>query len=251
MKQTYPFFIMLLVGLLACKSPQREVDTEAPKRLTGHIQTDLNLLLPEGNITVDRMSGVKRDMRLAELQTKYQKGVQAHYDWYVSYIQDFKIGEPIPYHPSFGLSSEEYEERQKRIDAITYYSEGLDKVDIIKDQEKIQFKTSKKLSDFENVRFNLKNNTVNVGDYVLHFADSVNIESTKNGFRSKWKGYVWSYAEPSDIHLEALENVQGLDIVQYKVSVGLLEDGRSLLQLEATEIEDGIVLLEKNVPLLL
>lgn len=250
MGKLYHIIAACFILVLGCK-PETPTNPNKHPVLTGNITADVNNLLPEGEITVDVMDGIKRDMRLAELQTKYQQGAREHYDWYVEYIKNYNLGEPIPYHENFGMTTEEFQERQDRINKITFYSTGLQKIQIIKENGIIRFKADKKLKNFENVRFNLKKNTAHIGDYALQFADSIHINNTNNGFRSKWRGYVWTYENPKDIHLEALKNITGLNVVQYKITLGQLENGDALLILKATEVEQGIILFDMDLPIII
>ena len=212
---------------------------------------DVNNLLPKGEITVDAMNGVKHDARLKELHSKYRRGAREHYDWYVEYIKRYEVGQPIPYHENFGMTPEEFQERQERMENTRYYSTGTYHLQVLKSDGIIQFKADKKLKVFNNVSFNLKNNTVNVGDYVLQFAESIDVPHANNVFRSKWKGYLWKYESPNDIHLDALTNINGLNVVQYKVIIGQLEDGRGLLELKATEVTAGVVVIDLDLPLII
>lgn len=250
MGKLYYIVILLCVIQIGCK---QEDNFSNPKKipLTGDIKTDINNLLPEGHITVEVMDGIKRDMRLSELQTKYQMGAREHYDWYVDYIKNYNIGEPIPYHENFGLTPDEFKERQERIDKITFYSTGLQEIEIIKNNGIISFKADKKLKAFENVQLNLNNNTAQIGDYVLHFSDTLNINHKNNGFKSKWKGYVWSFENPPNMRLEALRNFTGLNVVQYKITVGQLENGNTLFSIKATEVQQGIIVLDIDLSVII
>jgi hypothetical protein len=243
-------FIFIATVWYGCGVTPVDSHKAAPK-LTGNIQQDVNNLLPEGGVTVNIMDGVKKDPRLSELNKKYKKGTRENYGWYVQYIKNYKIGEPIPYHENFGLTPDEYKEMQERIDKISFFSTGLQEIRVIKQNGIISFKTEKRLKEFENVSFNLNNNTAKLGDYTLEFVDTVSMNTTKNGFKSKWKGYLWTYENPKDIHMEALENVVGLNVVQYKITLAQLEDGRTLFSINATEVQEGIIVLKFDVPLLI
>ena len=146
--------IFMATTWYGCGTTPIDSHKEVPK-LTGNIQQDINNLLPEGGVTVDVMDGIKRDPRLSELNKKYQKGARENYEWYVEYIKNYKIGEPIPYHENFGLTPDEYKEMQERVDKITFFSTGLQEIQVLKQNGIISFKTEKRLKEFENVSFNL------------------------------------------------------------------------------------------------
>ena len=248
----HKIYILVLITSIGygCGTTPIDSHKEVPK-LTGNIQQDVNNLLPEKEVTVDVMDGIKRDPRLSELNKKYKKGLRENYGWYVEYVKNYKIGEPIPYHENFGITPDEYKEMQERIDKVTFFSTGLHKMQVIKQNGIISFKTGKSLKEFENVSFNLNNNTAKLGDYTLQFADTLRMNTTKNGFKSKWKGYLWTYENPKDMHMEALEDVVGLNVIQYKITLAQLEDGRTLFSINAIEVQEGIIVLKFDVPLLI
>ena len=63
------------------------------------------------------------------------------------------------------------------------------------------FRSTGKLSDFDSLKIDLKNNVVIFGQYEMNFVDTINVNDEKNGLRSKWKGYTWKYEEPDDFDL--------------------------------------------------
>lgn len=241
--------IVLLCLSAGCARDHAGSGVRERQRMGGNLEADMDLLLPAGRVTVDRMDGVKRDTRLSELNKKFRKGAREHYDWYVDYIQSYPVGPPPPYHPNFGMTEEEFNEMNARIAKIEFYSTGLQEIDIIHEAGKIRFRADKKLKVLESVRIDPATRTAAIGNRVLHLADTVTV-NLPNGFKSRWKGYVWMFEEPENMHLDALRNITRLHVIQYKLTVGQLEDGRTLLAVRCIEVEDGIVMLEVDVPVI-
>lgn len=212
---------------------------------------DVYNLLPAGETTVELMDGIAYDARLSELQKKYKNGVIAQYDWFIEYVKSYDIGKPIPYHENFGITPEEYAERRQRIDSTRYYSNGLQKIWIKHVDGTIRMEGKKKLKQFNNIVFYPKENTVKVGDYTLPYIGEIIIEGAQNRFGKTWYGYAWAYENPKGIHLDAMKDIYRLDLVRYKIFLGEDHENNVLLHFEATEIDDGVVVIDIDIPLII
>lgn len=87
------------------------------------------------------------------------------------------------------------------------------------------------------------------GQYKMPFSDTINITTDKNGLRTKWKGYSWEFEEPKDIDISDLTDLESLSIKQYKFTIGRLEkDGKTFMSLKGREIEDGVKIVDFELP---
>ena len=94
MKQT-SFLLTFLIFLISCGNSQT---ANSQTKLTGNIQVDLRILLPNSKIKADIMDGVLQNPRQEELTKKFKSGIKENYDWFLEYMKTFPKGEPMPYH---------------------------------------------------------------------------------------------------------------------------------------------------------
>lgn len=236
MKHTL-FILIFISGLTIFGISQSNAEQ---KDLTGDIRADLKVLLPGQEVTVNIMDGIKYSDRLIRLTGKFQAAVQKNYKWYVDHVKKTPKGQPVPYDKKLGLTKDEYDEFLELAKDIEVMSTGTEKITIKYDADIITFKSKNKLANLNFLTIDLKNNTATFKEYKLPFEDTVKVTSEKNGFKSKWKGYKWRFEEPGNLNTDATKDLDKLKAKIYKLSVGRLEkNGRSILNLKGTEIEDG------------
>lgn len=232
---------MAVVLLASCKGNKSVAQKPA---LTGEVKTDVVNLLPAGKVTAEVLDSIRVSPRQAELTKKFQEGVQKNETWFASYMQSVPEGQPMPYHANMGLSKAEYEELQGFAETTDVISSGNEEITIEKKGEVIEFKAQGKLEVLNHVKIDLKTNTVKVGELDLPFADKDEITTDKNGLKSKWKGYTWSFEDTN-----GSEDPQTLSAVIYKVTIGQLEkNGKTLLKIKGVEMEEGEKSVEFDLP---
>lgn len=85
-----------------------------------------------------------------------------------------------------------------------------------------------------------------MGEFELSDFNEINIESDKNGLRSKWKGYKWSYITESEIDFSEPEK---MNMSSYSFTLGQLEiDNSTYMEIEAREIVNGVRVLNVQIP---
>ena len=224
--------------------------------LTGDRATDIKILIPEGEYNVDIIDRVIQNPRYQELQNKLVAAVSKNKDWFLE--QQRLAGQrsgPMPYHPNFGLTEEEYAE------LITLTQDGLDvemtksgsaKVSITYENDIISFDGTGKLKVLKDVKINLKENIVLIGDYKLDNFQEINVESDKNGLKSKWRGFQWRFEyTDSQKNLEELtsQELQTIILKNYKFTIGRLEkDSTTYIEITEREIEKGIKTKTIQIP---
>ena len=76
----------LIVLLLLTSCGNSHLQTKRPE-FTGDIKTDINNLLPDGNVTADIMDGIKENPRQTELYNKFEQGVRQNQKWFMEYMK--------------------------------------------------------------------------------------------------------------------------------------------------------------------
>jgi hypothetical protein len=242
------FLLTLTIFLTSCSNSQ--TNTKA-LQLTGEIKNDLTNLVPNGSHTVDIMDGVRQTPRQVLLTKKFQEGIKNNYEWFVDYMKTVPEGQPMPYHSKLGMTIQEYDELMGYLDNIEIVSTGKESIVIEQKNDTIYFKSKGKLSDFDALKIDMKNNIAIFRHYKMLFADTVNVTDDKNGLRSKWIGYTWRFEDPSDVNLNDLKDLGTLKMKQYKITIGRLEkNGKTYMSLKGREIEYGAKTVDFELPVI-
>ncbi|MFN8357581.1 MAG: hypothetical protein U0Y10_24195 [Spirosomataceae bacterium] len=245
MKQTI-YILTLIFFLSSCGNSQT---TNSQKKLTGNIQSDLKMLLPNSNVKADIMDGVLQNPRQAELTKKFQAAIKENYGWFLEYMKTVPEGEPMPYNSKLGLTKEEYTELMGFMDNVEVVSTGKEDIKIEIKNDFISFKSHNKLADLDSLTIDLKNNIVTFRQYKMLFADTLNITTEKNGLKSKWKGYSWKFEVPNNLDIADLKDLSTLNMIQYKFTIGRLEkNGKTYMSLKGREVEDGAKTVDFELP---
>lgn len=232
----------------ACGGKKKDAHMPRRPEFTGQPGKDVLLLLPLGAVTVERMDGITRNARMSQLYDRYQEGLRTHYDWYVAYLETHPE-RPLPHHEYFNLSPSEYDEMNALIKKVRYYSTGLQELKIRQHNGGIRFEGKKGLQPFESVAFDPKTLKAYIGKHTLLLTDTVNETTDENLFGTPWRGYIWRYENPENIHMEAMKDVPKLNVLQYKLTLGQLQDSkRTLLHLQCIEIQEGFKLVDVDLP---
>jgi hypothetical protein len=240
------YLITLLFFLTSCGNSQT---TNSKTKLTGNIQADLKILLPDSKVKADIMDGIFQNPRQAELTKKLQAAIKDNYDWFLEYMKTVPEGEPMPYNAKLGLTKEEYAELLGLMDNVEVVSTGKEEIIIETKNDVIRFKSKNKLADFDSLSIDLKNNVVTFGQFKMTFADTLNITTEKNGLKSKWAGYSWKFEEPENLDIGDFKDLSTLKIKQYKFTIGRLEkNGKTYMSLKAQEVEDGEKTVDFELP---
>lgn len=248
MKQLLPTLLIPALVLAACGEKKAAPPVEQRPSFSGEPGKDIVALLPIGTVTAERMDGTTPDDRMSYLYNRYRAGLRAHYDWYVEYLETH-TGRPLPYHEYFALSPEEYDEMNGLLQKVRYRSTGRQPLEIVRRNGGIGFKAKKKLAPFRSVAFDPDHLDAYIGEYKLVLTDTFFEATDENLFGSPRCGYTWRYEEPADLHLEAMKDIPGLNVIQYKLTLGQLKNPKcTLLHLQGVEIRNGHKLVDVDLP---
>lgn len=242
--------IIALLTIIVLSTGSTNSQTNS-SQLTGDISIDLKNLLPDGQYIADIMDGIKQSSRQVELAAKFQKNISKNYDWFVDYMKTIPEGEPMPYHKKLGLTKSEYEEFINSLNDIEIVSTGKENVMIEVKNDTINFSSKGKLSNYNLLKIDLKDNTVIYRELKMTFSDTSNITNDKNGLRSKWKGYNWKFEEPNDLSFDDLKDLENLKMKRYSLTIGRLEkNGKTFLSFKGREINVGVKIVDFELPII-
>lgn len=230
---------------------------ETKSKLIGDVKQDLKILLPDSEEKVDIIDGVKMDPRYELLYSKFMTAVKENNDWFLEQQQIVEqTGNPMPYHPNIGMTEKEYDEFKSLMEkgpGVEMIKSGTAKVTFNYQGNIIYLKGTGKLEILNDVKIDLAENVVWIGDFKLDNLQEINVDSDKNGLKSKWRGYQWRYEytnNPAAIsNLESMEELQTLIMKQYKFTIGRLEkDLTTYIEITEKEIENGVKTKTIQIP---
>lgn len=238
-------FQTIIIALLitTCSNSQ---DTKPD--LTGEVQHDVKILIPDSEVKVDIIDGIKMDPRYELLYSKFMTAVQKNNEWFLEQQKIIEqTGNPMPYHPNTGLTEVEYTELKTLIEkgpGVEMVKSGTAKVTFNFQDKIIYLKGTGRLEILNDVKIDLAENVVWIGDIKLDNFQEINVDTDKNGLNSKWNGYQWRYEyinKPNGFNeLSSTEDLQTLSMKQYKLTVGRLDKDKSTyIEITKKEIENG------------
>lgn len=237
--------------VICCSAPENKPSEKVlNEKITGIFANDIKVLIPEGEFLVDVLDAVKVDPRFQELQTKFMKAVELNKEWFIEQqkiIQE--TGSPMKYHPNIGLTESEYNELNeftKSGTGMEVQISGTEDVEFIYKGDELTFKSKNKLDLLNILRIDVKEKKAWLGDFELNNFTEINVDNDKNAFRTKWKGYQWSYTTSNEIDLNKPEDV---NVSSYSFTLGQLEiDNSTYMEIKAKEIVNGEKVLNTQIP---
>ena len=144
-----------------------------------------------------------------------QIAIQKKPEWFRSYMTEHEDARPLPYHPSFGVSKEEYVKLLGTKNNLTLRK--THKVEIVAnrlDENTVKFTSSDVNSPLNRLKINLRKNNVESTYGFLDEYSQIN-QSNPDSLTGAWKGVQWKkeYAKGSGGILE-------------KLAVGRLDSGK-------------------------
>lgn len=244
--------IILAILITGCGNSQ-----ESKSELTGEVKQDLKILLPDKEEKVDIIDGVKMDPRYELLYSKFMIAVRENNEWF---LEQQKIveqtGNPMPYHPNIGMTEDEYDEFKALMEkgpGVEMIKSGTAKVTFDYQDDIIYLKGTGRLDILNDVKIDLEENVVWIGDFKLDNFQEINVDNDNNGLKSKWRGYQWRYEttnKPNGFsELESTEDFQTLIMKQYKLTIGRLEkDLTTYIEITEKEMENGVKTKTIQIP---
>ncbi|BDS12774.1 hypothetical protein [Aureispira anguillae] len=236
---------------ICCSTPENKPSEEVlNEKITGIFAKDVKILIPEGEFLVDVLDAVKVDPRLQELQAKLMKAVELNREWFIEQQKIMQeTGSPVEYHPNLGLTESEYNELNEFTKSGTgmevQISETED-VEFIYIGDELTFKSKNKLDLLNLLKIDVKEKKAWLDGFELNDFTEINVDNDKNGLRTKWKGYKWSYTTSNEVDLKELGEA---NVSSYSFTLGQLEiDNSTYMEIKAKEIVNGEKVLHTEIP---
>ncbi|MCA0447949.1 MAG: hypothetical protein LCH54_17150 [Bacteroidetes bacterium] len=225
--------------------------SQSHNQITGEIKRDLIALLPKGDLLVDVMDSIKADPRKLELIAKFQEAIQNNKEWYYQYSKENRTEGALRYHSNLGVTEEEYKELLNINNDFEEISTGKETIHIEYNENIIRFKSQGKLAIFNYVSIDLDNYIVKIGDEILSFKSTINVQNDNNALKSKWKGYHWRLEYTTSSPNETMPNFEIGYHKLYKFSIGVIEKtGKVFIQISGTEINNGVRTVGFDLPII-
>ncbi|MDF3001823.1 MAG: hypothetical protein K0Q48_1942 [Bacillota bacterium] len=220
-------FVLILILMIAFTSCKGAGDIEGASDTI-----PLEEMLPIGTVNVDLMAmglqNAEDSDRLTELMDKLQIGIAANPDWLSDYVQEYE-GKPLPYHPNFGLSQEEYEEYLSLSDHIKMYKSADGIIAIEKtDEEQYKISQVEGLRLIDNITIDLAKNTVSTNFGTCKYNGEVKA-SDQQIATGRWNGYSWI--------LEDMADSSNYQSIQF--NLGQMEDTKKIIMYYQVRLANG------------
>lgn len=221
-------------------------------KFTGNPTDDIQNFLEQESVMADIMDGIKANPKQTELTLKLQSAIKKNATWFQEYISQSEKGKALKYHPNFGISDSEYQEYLQLAKEIEIESSGKETLKIIKSDSTITFLGNGRLSIYNDVTFNLKKNLVIYKDYVLYFHNEIIVEDAENGLKSKWKGYAWSFENPTIKDNVDFSNPKNVNLILVKFTIGQLDkNGKTYMEIKEDKVVNGVRIIQEQLPIIL
>lgn len=245
--------LLVLILFYGCGNSQ-----ERKHELVGNLTTDLENLIPNGNHKVDIIDGIVMDSRYEILYEKFIIAMQENKEWFLEQQKiTEKTNNPVPYHPNIGMSEKEYEEFQILMNegpGMEMVKSGTAMVHFEREKDLIKMSGTDRLNFINEILIDLENNIAFIGDVKLDIFKEIEVDTDKNGLKSKWKGYQWLF-ESSNLEnrlqdLESMKDVEKMSIKLYKLTIGRLDkDGTTYMEFTESELNNGVRIKNIKIPI--
>jgi len=204
----------------------------------------------EGKYNAELMTGSENNERRIALTNKMQLAIKDNYSWYVDFVKDAPNGLPIMYDQKLGLTKAEFVEFRSIIDNYKMASELNFNLTIQKENSTIMFTSDYQPELLKNLEIDLSSQQISLGSYKFELTDTFDVTNENNRMGSKWKGYQWTFQEPSKIDFSNVAELRGKDAILYRITLGILEPSKNLyLSIKGVEIQDGVQKVNFTVPI--
>lgn len=191
--------------------------------------SDISLLMPSKNETNASIMGITAPKEAEMIAKKMADAMKTKGEWAARYLEENKNIRPVPYHPNFGISEQEYNE---------FIIKSAEKIKLVKlDDLKISYtmdkdgigkiNTSKKIKFINDLRIHSDRNLVVSKFGNLDDCKSVNYGDDKSP-SGAWHGYQCT-----------LEKIEGANMLVTKFAVGERKAGNGIIYYQSILVANG------------
>ncbi|MFP8965672.1 hypothetical protein ACKC9G_03715 [Pokkaliibacter sp. CJK22405] len=226
-----------LLSLLCCLfilAPRAHADSAAA-RLTQY--------LPSADFQADVMQILPPKV-IRQLHDRIMASISQHQEWFQQYVAQAKQGQPLPYHPNFGITQEEYQSYLQGSRRFNLTRTAITQIKVTQDKAGNVMLSNLGLNPpYDHVIYHPATNTVSFAKVELDKFQLVN-QQERNSITGRWHGAQWRFDTVS----------KDGKIQQYlKFAIGQLEDkDRSLIYIDGRtydgELHNSSVVLMFDSP---
>jgi hypothetical protein len=240
-------FSTVILFLSACFDKRQRPEKVA---ITNDIVKDVHDILFDNEVLADIMDSIKVDPKAEEIYKKFQLGMQANQEWFLEEARKLNPGEQMKYDARFGVTEDEYKYILDSQKNIALLSTGKESIKFIEEPDEFGFISQGKLQIFNQIKIDLKNNVVIIGNETLKYKGVSDITDANNAFQSKWKAHSWQLTEPSDSTLEKTADLTHMTGKRYTFHIGVLEKTKKrFMKVKGTVLENGRKTLDFEIPI--
>lgn len=204
------------------------VQPRIPSETTGPDAAELPEL-PTGAVEVTILE-LAAPSRYVELIRRFQTALDDQQEWLQGYLRDHQQpGQPLPWHPNFGLTEQEYAELRSLGDEIRLRPAGRATVEITLEAGIVTFDAPEPLGSLNDITLDLAQRKVN-----SPFGDCADFEPARSGGESAateaWNGVTCQRTQGD---LQSTGRAIAFSLGRY------VEDDALFLSYEGKEVEDG------------
>jgi hypothetical protein len=193
-------------------------------------QSEAKQYLPKGSTKFDIMQ-LMGSPRLVEIAQRLQAAVAKDKDWWMSYVQTAKEGQPLPYDTRMGITKDEYNEFLSLSGKFTLQRAGQTNLRFTwSSPDTVSIDGSKDIPQISGTLIDFKKGTVSTPFAVLSETTVIN-NTLEDGPTGPWVGMQWKHVEITSDFSSA---------ISVKVAFGKLSrDGRGIMIYEAKVIKNN------------
>ena len=226
--------LVLLVGLIGLLPAYGSAESFPLEQVRG--------LLPKDGDLVDVMAMAAPE-RCQELSAKFKAGVSLHPEWWLDYVKKGEPGQPLAYHPNFGMTEAEYEEMSQCITEMRLEKIAEAKLGVKSDgPDRYILDGGEKLPSLSGIVIDLQTQVVETPFGLCRTWSRIEASSSQR-VTGPWEGYQWTAEEGvSDLQqAKGVDDVMSADAFFAKFSLGRFqsEPARGLLRYKVTRLHSG------------
>lgn len=183
----------------SASSPESPNEEPTAQRKDGdseqHAALSLNELLPTRDVNVEVM-GFGMSERTEQLTTRWQQAIREHAEWFGEYMKNRSPGKPLPYHPNFGLTEDEYADMTQGMTDVKAQIVGNARLTIVdKGNGVVGFDGVGAVAALNSVEINTKTGTIQTQFGKLEEHDR--ISRGEDSPLGPFDGFFWNLSEGS------------------------------------------------------
>jgi len=208
-------------------TPDRPAQPRIPSDATGSEAAELPKL-PTGSVEVTILE-LAAPSRYVKLATRFQTALDDQQEWLQGYLRDHQQpGQPLPWHPNFGVTEQEYAELRSLGQQIRLRPVGRATVEIVDESQIVTFDAPESLSFLNDITLDLAQRKV-----TTPFGDCADFEPARSGGSTSTEPWSGVTCQRTQGDLQTDGRYVSFSLGRYE------EDDALFLSYEGKKVEDG------------